>query len=183
MNNLLSPPLSFAGGGGGITPEAASQPCLPHTKYLQHRCLDILTTIISGLTVPQALGQQRVIHCAVGYSEPQPRSVASEHSFFSASWRASSLQARSLWWEEDGGGGSGGRGMRGLDGYAGSEPGPHTKEREGLRLCLFLTLCLVGDRSTEHRWKVKRGQSVQEMDAAAAAGSALTCNEVFCSEV
>lgn len=55
--------------------------------------------------------------------------------------------------------GVGGRGMRGLDGYAGSEPGPRTKEREGLRLCLFLTLCLVRDRSTEHRWKVKRGQS------------------------
>lgn len=71
----------------------------------------------------------------------------------------------------------------GGDGYAGSEPGPHTKEREGLRLCLFLALCLVRDRSTEHRWKVKRGQSVQEMDAAAAAGSTLTCKEVFCSKV
>lgn len=70
-------------------------------------------------------------------------------------------------------------GTRGSDGYAGAEPDPHTKEGGGLRLCLFLTLCFVRDRSGEHRWKVKRGQSVQKMDTTAAAGGALTCKEVF----
>lgn len=77
-----------------------------------------------------------------------------------------------------GGWGAGGR-TRGSDGYAGAEPDPHTKEGGGLRLCLFLTLCFVRDRSGEHRWKVKRGQSVQKMDTTAAAGGALTCKEVF----
>lgn len=71
---------------------------------------------------------------------------------------------------------------RGLDGSTGSEPDVSTGGG-GLMLCLFLTLCSARDRGTEHGWKVKRGQSVQEMDTTAAAGSRFSCKEVFCAKV
>lgn len=182
MSDLLSPPLSFAGGWGDHPGSCVSAVSPTHK---------IFAASVSG----------HHDHNHQWVNSPSGFGAAEGHSLCCGIlWAAASicrkwtllLQCFLEGFQPSGkepvmrGGlrvGVGGRGMRGLDGYAGSEPGPHTKEREGLRLCLFLTLCLVRDRSTEHRWKVKRGQSVQEMDTAAAAGGTLTCKEVFSFKV
>lgn len=72
-------------------------------------------------------------------------------------------------------GGGDGR-LRGSDGYTGSEPCISAGGGE-VMLYLFLTLS-VRHRGTEYGWKVNGGQSVEEVDTTAAAGSRFSCKEV-----
>lgn len=54
--------------------------CLFPAKHLQHVSLDIMSKAISEPTVPQAMGQLRVIHSALLYSEFKLFSVTNDHS-------------------------------------------------------------------------------------------------------